>query len=194
MNIEITRAQQQDTPVLRQLYELYCHDFSEFMPSDVNATGMFTDDQFLTGYWREPNWSAYLIRCDDHLAGFAWVLKTTLFPPAGLGESKAARKTLADAGLLAGTHILMEEFFVMRHYRRRGVGEHVARYLFDHMPGVWEVSEIDANTPAQAFWRRIIDRYTGGAYTEVRFTSSAWSGPVQVFKSLGGSTGELAIP
>lgn len=189
MEIEITRATRRDTPVLRQLYELYCHDFSEFMASDVNDTGMYTDDQFLTGYWREPNWSAYLIRCDQHLAGFAWVLKTTLFPPDGIAEMLAARNTLAEAGLLAGTHILMEEFFVMRRYRHRGVGEYAARYLFDHTPGVWEVSEIEANTPVQAFWRRIIDRHTGGAHTEVRFASPAWHGPVQVFRSQGRSSG-----
>ncbi len=183
MNIEITKAVRRDTPVLRQLYELYCYDFSEFMSSDVTDTGMYTDDKFLTGYWPEPAWSAFIVRVNGRLAGFAWVLKTTLFPEEDAPETKAARESLANAGFLEGEHVLMEEFFVMRAYRHKGVGEYVARNLFDrYSPCVWEVSEIAANTPAQAFWRRIIDRHTSGAYIELDMQSENWRGPVQVFR------------
>jgi predicted acetyltransferase len=187
MNIEVTKATRQDTPVLRQLYELYCHDFSEFMPSDVADTGMYTDDQFLTGYWREPGWSGFLVRVNSRLAGFAWVLETTLFPDDDKKENMAARQTLADAGLLEGEHILMEEFFIMRRYRHQGVGEVVAKALFDSYQGVWEVSEVAANTPAQGFWHRIIDRYSSGGYIELAMVSQNWHGPVQVFRSAGKS-------
>jgi predicted acetyltransferase len=179
MNIEIRRATRQDTPVMRQLYELYCHDFSEMTNADVGEDGLFTDGAFLTGYWREPNWQAFLVRVDDHWAGFAWVLKVNLFRPVD-----PEIRFLEESGFpYAAPHTLIEEFFVMRKYRRKGVGEHVAHYLFDLFPGVWQVSEIVENTPAQAFWRKIIERYTQGRYVEVALDTEMWHGPVQVFWS-----------
>jgi predicted acetyltransferase len=63
------------------------------------------------------------------------------------------------------------------------VGEHVARTLFDRFPGRWEVSELRDNLAAQAFWRRVIGRYTGSAYREVTLDDSRWRGPVQSFDS-----------
>lgn len=176
MNIDIRRATRADTPVLRHLYELYCHDFSEFTQSDVGEDGLYTDDGFLDGYWREPNWSGFLVRVEGRLAGFAWVLKTTVFQP-----TDPEVQLLQGAGLLDGEHHLIEEFFVMRKYRCQGVGQHVAHQLFDRFPGVWEVSEMVENTPAQAFWRKVIDCYTGGKFVEVTLNTDLWRGPVQVF-------------
>jgi predicted acetyltransferase len=183
MNIEILKATRADTPLLRHLYELYCHDFSEFTGSDVSATGLYTDDQFLTGYWTQPNWSAFLVRVDGYWAGFAWMLKTTLFEPGMIETLGLQMAGLLDEDHGKGEHILMEEFFIMRKYRRKGIGEQVARRLFDMFPGVWEVSEMVENTPAQAFWRKVISRYTGGNYVEVTLDSEMWRGPVQVFRS-----------
>ena len=166
---------------MRHLYELYEHDFSEYTHADVGESGMYTDDSFLTDYWREPKWSSFLVRVDRKLAGFAWALKTTLFSP-----DDAEFQLLSQSGLWQpGAHVLMEEFFVMRKYRRKGIGEYVAHYLFDHIPGVWEVSEMVENTPAQAFWRKVIARYTKGNYVEVNLQTSMWHGPVQVFRSRG---------
>ena len=68
----------------------------------------------------------------------------------------------------------MAEFFVMSKYRRRGVGSEAARFAFDRFPGRWEVREMAANTPAQAFWRRVIGDYTGDNFTERRLDDGAW--------------------
>jgi predicted acetyltransferase len=157
---------------------LYCHDFSEFTQSDVGADGLYTDDGFLNGYWREPGWWAFMVRVEGHLAGFAWVLKKSLF-----GPQDSEVRLLQDAGFLHGEHHLIEEFFVMRKYRRLGVGQYVAHQLFDRFPGVWEVSEMVENTPAQEFWRKVIGRYSGGKFVEVSLSTDAWHGPVQVVRS-----------
>ncbi len=45
----------------------------------------------------------------------------------------------------------MDEFFVMRKYRRKGVGEIVAREVFDRLPGTWEVGQIAPNEVARKF-------------------------------------------
>jgi predicted acetyltransferase len=83
------------------------------------------------------------------------------------------------AGKLAGFAVMLEEefddgggcffmvdFFIMKKYRRQGIGQFVAHYLFDLFPGEWQVSEIARNLPAQAFWRKIIGRYTDGQFSE----------------------------
>jgi predicted acetyltransferase len=38
--------------------------------------------------------------------------------------------------------------------------------VFDRLPGKWQIEQIGPNTDAQGFWRRVIDRNTGGRYTE----------------------------
>ena len=61
------------------------------------------------------------------------------------------------------------EFFVLRKYRRIGVGSCAARVLFEGWPGRWEVSVPRYNKPALSFWRKAIrasiestvEEYTG---------------------------------
>ena len=48
------------------------------------------------------------------------------------------------------------EFFVMRKYRRHGVGTHAATRIFEQYPGRWTVREQVVNRAAAAFWRRAI--------------------------------------
>ena len=62
----------------------------------------------------------------------------------------------------------MGEFFVLRKFRRRGVGKQAAHRLFARHPGRWEVRELPSNMPAQGFWRRIIADYTQGDFSEAQ--------------------------
>ena len=41
------------------------------------------------------------------------------------------------------------------------------RLAFDTYSGYWEVSEIATNTPAIAFWRKVIGDYTDGQFDEI---------------------------
>lgn len=79
----------------------------------------------------------------------------------------------------------MDEFFVLRKYRRRGVGDHVARALFDGRPGRWELGQLAGSTAARAFWRATLGRYTGGDYRETQLATARWRGPVQSFVAPG---------
>jgi len=163
MSVEarVIPAGAQDQPVLRRLMSLYVYDFSELIGLDVEEDGAFELPE-LTPYWRDPWRHPFFIRADGKLAGFALVH----------GRS---RLTGAD-----GIHD-MAEFFVLRKYRRRGVGEQAARELFGRFPGPWEVRERSANLDAIAFWRRVIDRHTGGQFREVLWADDTWQGPVQLF-------------
>jgi predicted acetyltransferase len=62
----------------------------------------------------------------------------------------------------------ISEFFVLRKYRRRGVGTYVARRFFSRFPGRWEVAQLAWNVGARRFWRRLITRCAAGVVVESR--------------------------
>ena len=65
----------------------------------------------------------------------------------------------------------MAEFFVLRGYRRHGVGVRVAHDVWRMFTGRWEVRVTDKNMVARAFWKQAISEFTGepaeSALTEV---------------------------
>jgi predicted acetyltransferase len=75
---------------------------------------------------------------------------------------------------------LIDEFFVMRKYRRRGVGRAVACQVFDRLPGRWALQQTPRNFVAQAFWRSVLAKYTGGRFEELFIDGR----PTQRFESL----------
>jgi len=129
---------------MRRLLELYLYDFTEFLPHELNEHGEF-GYRYLDHYWATDEGETrlpFLIRANGKLAGFALVRR--------VGDRPWK----------------MAEFFVLRMYRRAGVGSEAARAVFEKCPGAWEVHEVAANTPAQAFWRRAIGAATGGHFAE----------------------------
>ena len=54
------------------------------------------------------------------------------------------------------------------------------------MPGRWEVGQMPRNTPAQAFWRRVIGEYTGGRFVEHTLDEAGWQGVLQCFDNTQG--------
>lgn len=162
VNVDLQQLRPEDRPVLERLLQLYLYDFTEFEPKDVDESGRF-EYSWLGAYWTEAGRLPFAVRVDGRLAGFVLVNRHS---PSGQPVDHS-----------------IAEFFVMRTYRRRGVGRAVARELFDRLPGVWEVAEIPANTPAQAFWRAVIGKYTGGDYREFPDGSPSWNGPIQRFRS-----------
>ena len=127
--VEVKVATLREKPVVAQLLELYAHDFSEFDGGDVGDDGRFGFRNF-DAYWTDPDRHPFLVRVDGHLAGFALVR--------------------------SGSPHDMAEFFVMRKYRRGGVGIEVARAVFAKFPGEWQVRQLVANTGATVFWRTAI--------------------------------------
>lgn len=160
MEIELDPVPYARKDVLRHLLELLRHDESEFNGDDIDEFGLY-GYRYLDHYWTEPGRHAFFIRVSGLIAGFALVHT--------LGERD---------GLLIFS---MAEFFVLRKFRRKGVGGHAARALFDRLPGEWRVPQEAPNVAAQAFWRRVIGQYTQGRFEETQ--EAGWNGPVQVFRS-----------
>ena len=147
MQIDLSPIGLAEKPILARLLQLYLYDFTEFDGEELNAAGLY-EYPYFDHYWAEVGRSPLFIRVDGRLAGFALV-----------------RRLAEDEG---GPASSMAEFFILRKYRRLGVGSQAAKRVFQRFPGPWVVGEIAANTPAQAFWRRVIGEFTGGDYTETR--------------------------
>ncbi len=126
-------------PALEAMLQLYIHDFSEFWVGqdrgELLDSGQFESDPRLDRYWTEPDRSAWFIRANGHLAGFALL--------SGLSHSSQP------------TDFDMAEFFVVRKHRRTGVGFEAARQLIAPRSGQWEIAVVRANVGALDFWRRV---------------------------------------
>ena len=148
MTIDIAAAPD-SLAVVRNLFALYAHDMSEFVDVNVGDDGRYVIPPSLASYFEGPEAAQrfpFLLRADGSLAGFALVRQI------------AAEPVTYDMG----------EFFVLRKFRRSGLGRQVACSLFDRFAGAWEVRELPSNGAAQAFWRRIIADYTAGAFTDAQ--------------------------
>jgi predicted acetyltransferase len=161
MDIQVTSAGPEGRTPLLALFELYVYDFSEMLGFDVDEQGRFPRPD-LDLYWSDRRRSAFLIRADGKLAGFALVQE---------GSRISGDAAVRD----------MDQFFVMRKYRRHRVGETAAAWVFDKLRGAWEVREKAENLAGIKFWRQIIARYTKGEFKEVVYDDERWRGPVQSF-------------
>lgn len=145
MKIEVVPALIPDKPILQQMMELYQYDFSEFEDTDLNEQGYF-GYPYLDYYWVERDRYPFLVRVEGKLAGFVLANQFTYLP---------------------GSQYSIGEFFILRKYRRRGIGRQVAFQIFDLFRGVWEIHQVQTNIVAQNFWRHTIAVYTRNAYTEI---------------------------
>jgi predicted acetyltransferase len=140
---EILPATKEEMPIVANLFELYAHDFSEFHSVEPGPDGRFGYPD-LPLYWSEPGRYPFLIKVDGKLAGFALIRK--LSPAAG-----------HDAAWDVA------EFFVLRAYRRRGVGRKAAHSVWRQFAGLWQVRVMRANQTAQRFWQRAVEEFAGDA-------------------------------
>jgi len=163
MQIDLVRASIHDAATLTNLFQYYVYDMSNLVDEELGADGRFVLrplDAYWSDRWRHP----HLVRVDGNLAGFALV-------------QQRSRMTGDDRTWDVA------EFFVMRKYRRHGVGSAIATRLFDAFRGPWEVRELEKNHAAIAFWRRVISVYTNGDFQETLVDDERWRGPVQSFRN-----------
>ena len=134
-NVAITPATDDQKPLIANLVQLYLYDMTESMPFPVGPDGRFAYD-FFNRFWRFP----YLIHADQEIAGFAFVID----------ECPLTGRTPCW---------FMAEFFVLRAYRRRSVGQGALAAMLQRHPGEWHIGVPQANRPAQQFWSRALAAY-----------------------------------
>lgn len=136
-------------PLIANLLQLYLYDMTESMPFPVGSDGRFEYD-FLDRFWQSP----YLILSGDEIAGFALVIDQC--PLTGRSPC-----------------FFMAEYFVLKAYRKQGLGRFSLDSILANHPGNWHIGVPHANQPAQAFWgRALAPRHP--IVSEITFEGNRW--------------------
>jgi predicted acetyltransferase len=138
--IQVALATPEQQPILANLLELYAHDFSEFHPIALGPDGRF-GYKSLEEYWSLPDRHAFLFAVDGNLAGLALI--------------KKGSEITRDPSVWDG-----REFFVLRSFRKRGVGSAAAHEIWRKYEGPWEVRVMKSNVSALSFWQRATSTFT----------------------------------
>jgi len=164
-HVDIIEVNEDQKSILRQLIELYEYDFSEFTERDVNEYG-FYGYKYFDHYWTDENRYPFFVMIDKKYAGFVMINNHCYL----LKDDKA--KSIA-------------EFFIMRKYRRKGIGKEVATKIFDMFRGDWEVLQHGNNDPSKMFWKRVIEEYTQGNFELLEVETVKWKGQGYIFNNSG---------
>lgn len=163
MKIEVLEASINDKLIIRNMMELYEYDLSEYEDSDLNEHGLY-DYKYIDNYWTEEKRYPFIVKVNDKLAGFVL------------------------AGIYGGvtsypTDYSIAEFFILKKYRKNGVGKTVAFEVFDKLRGNWEVKQLKKNYISHSFWRKVIAQYTMNNFEEITNFTELWDGPIQRFNN-----------
>jgi predicted acetyltransferase len=156
MHIEVRQALRSERLVVRHMMELYQYDFSALDGGDLDEHGQYGYYD-LDCFWITQNFSAHVIQVDGKWAGFALV---------------------NDEVALTENALSIVEFFVLRKYRRHGVGRYAARCILNATPSAWEIKVIQENPSALKFWQSAIEQDWPGCGAAVMLDDDRWHGPV----------------
>lgn len=159
MNVTLHNASSADLPVVRNLTAYYIYEMSGPMGWPCKPNGTFGGCDSLESYFTDPGKHAFILRDAGEPAGFVLILADNPEPDVDYS---------------------ITDFFIVRKFQHHGVGERIARELFDRFRGRWKVEHFVANKPAAVFWRKVIDRYSRGTFEESSGTSQ-W-GDMKVFR------------
>ncbi|EKD75688.1 MAG: Acetyltransferase, GNAT family protein [uncultured bacterium] len=163
-NLKIEKVKNKKELRLRRLLQLYQHDWSEITgEGHISNKGLYTHIN-LNKFWKYPKSQAFIIKVSGEIAGFVMIKKHSYL----INEKPS---------------MVIDEFFVLRNFRKQKIGTEAAMRIFNLFPGRWQVAEMHVNKRAQKFWNKIISIYTGNNYKETIENSKLWRGPVQIFNS-----------
>ena len=163
-NLKIEKVKNKKELRLRRLLQLYQHDWSEITgEGHISNKGLYTHIN-LNKFWKYPKSQAFIIKVSGEITGFVMIKKHSYL----INEKPS---------------MVIDEFFVLRNFRKQKIGTEAAMRIFNLFPGRWQVAEMHVNKRAQKFWNKIISIYTGNNYKETIENSKLWRGPVQIFNS-----------
>jgi predicted acetyltransferase len=139
LDIQLIHASLEQAPIIAQLYELYTYEMTDLADFDINDNGYFGYDE-LPLYWKDPNRHPYLVLINKKLAGFVLIQK---------GSPVDIDPDIWD----------IAEFFIMRRFRKKGIGQFVAHQIWKKFTGRWQVRVWDNNKTAHAFWDAVIGNF-----------------------------------
>lgn len=143
-NFRVSRVDRSSDGVLGNLFQHYLHDMAEWFDIDTGTDGRYA-------YPTETIWDKGL----DVFFVYAGAI------PIGFAVVGSAEAWTGDAGRRD-----LHEFFVIRRYRRNGVGQALANHIWSQYRGPWLVRVYQGNLPAVPFWRRVVGAYAATRYRE----------------------------
>lgn len=161
MKIEVQPVSFEDKTLLRNLLQLYLYDLSEYEAIELNDHGEFGYN-YLDPYWTDSNRHPFLVRIDGRIGGFVLVNAFTY---------------------TEHTDHSLAELFILRKYRKAGIGRRAVFEVLDQFHGTWEIRTHENNHVAQIFWRKLISEYTNECFHEAEKGSGNWSGPIWTFEN-----------
>ena len=163
--VSLERGEAHQRVALDNLVQLYIHDFNDFLAPDrkigVGEDGRFADVLKLDRYWTAVDRAVWFIRVGGALAGFALLDKT----------SHCRRSVDHNMG----------EYFIVRTFRRAGVGAQAAIDLINMHAGQWEIAVGLRNLPALKFWPRVVAAANASGVETLQGDGEVWSGPITRF-------------
>lgn len=133
-----------DRELVARMVQFYIYDFSELNHWEIGSDGLFPSIECFDEMWTDADRYPRILMMDSEPAGFALVQQVST------------------------GNFDMEQFFVMRKFRRSGLGKSAAHMLFHEFSGKWTVRQISSNLAAQAFWRSVVADYTKGDFRETQ--------------------------
>ncbi|EDY84200.1 acetyltransferase, GNAT family [Verrucomicrobiia bacterium DG1235] len=142
------------------MLELYAYDFSEYEDSDLNEAGEFGYN-YLDQYWTETGRHPFLVRVNGKFAGFVFV-------------NKFVYSTNIDHSIA--------DFFILRKYRRKGIGRKVAIEILARFAGSWEIRALKNNSRAIRFWDSVISEFPQIQNERIENGIGDWAGPIWILR------------
>ena len=162
MKVELQKINLDEKSVIQNMMQFYLYDYSDTDKRDINSWGLF-EYEYLDSYFDEDEDRVpFFIKLNDIVVGFVLINNHSV-----LSDAKDVRS--------------IAEFFVMKKYRRIGIGTATVKSVFDSYPGKWEIKIDENNKVALAFWRKCIKDSTNGNYKEKYLKNDKLKAYVEIF-------------
>lgn len=135
--MEIVKVEKEDSRILENLASIYLSDMSEiadFLKPEADGSYKYKNLHY---YWQKKELSAHFIKHDTGIIGFILSNRTPYVPD--------------------DCQISIHEFFILRQFRRKGLGREAIKKIFAMFPGDYFIAQLETNTPAIEFWHSIYE-------------------------------------
>lgn len=131
--VQLVKVKENEQKILKNLLSLYLHDLSQYSHDlDINDEGYFEYDSF-AAFFEEELLHPYLIKNNNDFIGLILVSEAPYAKPS--------------------TNYCIQEFFILKKYRGRGLAQEAISQLFTIFKGIYSLMILKTNRPALHFWR-----------------------------------------
>jgi len=163
-DIEIVKATVDQQTIFANLLELMAYEHTEQWKFDIGDNGFYGYEE-LPLFWTDPNRYPYLIYVNDKISGLVIVQK---------GSPISDDKDIWD----------IAEFFIMKKYKKQGIGTKVAHKIWAQFKGCWQVRVLVENEIASAFWLQAIKKFSSKppSHTIKHIQAEGWSADWNIYQ------------